>query len=307
MSEPLVSVIIPVYNVEKYLPKCLDSVWKQTYRNWEAFCVNDGSTDGSLKILEKYAAADVRFKVINQKNGGVSSARNAGLDKAAGEYVYFMDSDDFISPWLLETAVEIIEKHKPDCVCFGSVEPDNGFSFVRPENPPVRTVKNPFTEFIKRRSIFTQNLWTKVYRREVVKDIKFVPQIIQGQDLYFNLLAFYGMRTVILTEAKLYCYVNRGTSTTHQSFSKKKALGFLLMDRKIYEEFGSEKFFPLLRRNISNLNLKFVLKKLNRTGMIDAEIAENIAELKKRGAISYENLPLKMKAQLWLICRRAEK
>lgn len=100
---PKFTLIIPVYNVEAYLRQCLDSVLCQDYSDWEAVCVNDGSTDGSAAILEDYAAKDARFQVFTQPNGGLSAARNAGLDAAKGEYILFLDSDDWLEPKALET------------------------------------------------------------------------------------------------------------------------------------------------------------------------------------------------------------
>ena len=110
------SIIIPVYNVEAYLRDCLDSVLRQSFSDWEAVCVNDGSKDGSAAILEEYAAKDPRFKVITQVNGGLSSARNAGLKSAKGDYVLFLDSDD----WLEDNALEVLatKTGDEDMVCF---------------------------------------------------------------------------------------------------------------------------------------------------------------------------------------------
>ena len=98
LNKPTVSVIIPVYNVEQYLSKCLDSVINQTFKNIEIICINDGSTDNSLKILNEYAMADKRIIVINQENSGVYAARNKGLQIANGKYISFVDSDDWIEP-----------------------------------------------------------------------------------------------------------------------------------------------------------------------------------------------------------------
>ena len=89
-----ISVIIPVYNTERYLPRCLDSVLSNTYDNLEVICINDGSTDNSINILDNYKVSDERVVVINQKNSGVSAARNAGINVATGEYIAFIDSDD---------------------------------------------------------------------------------------------------------------------------------------------------------------------------------------------------------------------
>ena len=101
------SVIIPVYNVESYLRECLDSVLCQTFQDWEAICVNDGSSDNSLAILDEYAAKDSRFKVVSQANGGLSAARNTGIDNASGEYIVFLDSDD----WIEYNTLEILDTH----------------------------------------------------------------------------------------------------------------------------------------------------------------------------------------------------
>ena len=97
-----ISIIIPIYKVEKYLQSCLDSVLAQTFKDWEAICVNDGSPDNSGKILTEYAKKDPRIKIITQNNQGPSVARNNGLKQANGKYIFFLDSDDFIHPQLLE-------------------------------------------------------------------------------------------------------------------------------------------------------------------------------------------------------------
>ncbi len=115
---PAISIIIPVYNVEKYLRRCLNSVLNQTFADWEAICVNDGSPDDSDKILAEYALRDSRFKIINKENGGLSDARNAGMKEASGEYILFLDSDDFIHPQTMEIAYFLAKKDGSDIVSF---------------------------------------------------------------------------------------------------------------------------------------------------------------------------------------------
>lgn len=112
----LFSLIIPVFNVEKYLGDCLDSVLAQSFQDWEAVCVNDGSTDGSLSILAEYAAKDVRIKVVSQANAGTAVARNTGLKEASGDYIFFLDSDD----WLEANALQILAEklNGEDMLCF---------------------------------------------------------------------------------------------------------------------------------------------------------------------------------------------
>ena len=110
------SIIIPVYNVEQYLRECLDSVLGQTYSDWEAICVNDGSTDGSAAILEEYVVKDKRFKIVTQPNGGLSSARNTGMEVAKGDYIVFLDSDDWLELDALETLAKNLDGE--DMLCF---------------------------------------------------------------------------------------------------------------------------------------------------------------------------------------------
>ena len=115
---PAISIIIPIYNVEKYLRRCLDSVLNQTFSNWEAICVNDGSPDESYKILDEYAARDSRFKIMNKENGGLSDARNAGMAVATGDYILYLDSDDFIHPQTMEIAYFLAKRDNSDIVSF---------------------------------------------------------------------------------------------------------------------------------------------------------------------------------------------
>lgn len=111
-----VSFIIPVYKVEKYLRRCLDCVIGQTFTDWEAVCVNDGSPDGSSEILAEYAARDPRFKIVDKPNGGLSDARNEGMKHAGGEFIVYLDSDDFIHPQTLEISLALQEKEGTDIV-----------------------------------------------------------------------------------------------------------------------------------------------------------------------------------------------
>lgn len=120
MNNPLISVIIPVYNVEEYLEECIDSVLKQTYKEIEIIAINDGSTDNSLKILENYASKIDRLKIITQENLGQSVARNVGINKANGTYIYFLDSDDYIMPETFEQLINAMEEHNLDLIRFSA-------------------------------------------------------------------------------------------------------------------------------------------------------------------------------------------
>ncbi len=116
-NEPIISVIIPVYNTEEYLPRCLDSILNNTYKNLQVICVNDGSVDNSLRILNEYASKDSRVLVIDKENEGVSVARNVGLEYAQGEYISFIDSDDWIHNNYFELLYKESIKNSVDVIC----------------------------------------------------------------------------------------------------------------------------------------------------------------------------------------------
>ncbi|MBR6752385.1 MAG: glycosyltransferase [Alphaproteobacteria bacterium] len=117
-KKPKISIIIPMYGVEKYLPRCLDSVLAQTFTDWQAVLVDDGSPDKSGEIAENYAARDKRFVVVHKENGGLSDARNAGMPYANGEYIMYLDSDDFIHPQTMEIAYSLAQENNSDIVSF---------------------------------------------------------------------------------------------------------------------------------------------------------------------------------------------
>ena len=190
---PLVSVIIPVYNVEQYLKQCLDSVLAQTLLDIEVICVNDSSTDGSLKILEEYAGKDRRITVVTQPNGGAGAARNKGLSMATGKYLSFLDADDFFEPDMLKLAYEKAEEDKADFVVFNSdqyyTEKDKfvevAWTLRLKEIPP-------YTPFNHRQmtdnifKVFVGWAWDKLYNREFVErhDLLFQEQRTSN-DLFF--------------------------------------------------------------------------------------------------------------------------
>lgn len=122
---PEISVVIPVYNVEKYLKQCIDSVVNQTFKDIEIICIDDGSSDSSLDILNEYAKKDDRFKILTQENKGPSYTRNRGIDTARGKYLYFMDSDDYIEPESLEELYDIAETNSTDCIIFKMINFDD--------------------------------------------------------------------------------------------------------------------------------------------------------------------------------------
>ena len=176
MENPVVSVIVPVYNVEQYLPQCLDSIVNQTLKNIEIICVNDSSTDNSLNILNHYAEKDPRIKVVTQPNGGAGEARNRGLSLAAGKYLSFLDSDDFFEPDMLELAYNKAVCDKADFVVFQS---DQYYTDRKEFVSVPWTLREkeipPYTPFNHRQmtdnifKVFVGWAWDKLYDREFVE------------------------------------------------------------------------------------------------------------------------------------------
>lgn len=225
---PKLSIIIPVYNVEKYLPKCLGSILEQPFKDLEVICVNDGSTDGSLDVLQKIKKNDDRVVIIDKKNEGSGIARNIGLSTAQGEYVYFIDSDDWLEANVLAKIIAKADELQTDILVFGGLSYYNG----KGQNGAYSKNKLPkkyFGKVVSAKDIkkdifkFPSTAWTKLYRRSflIKNEIKF-QNIRAGQD---QLPFFHSMitadRIAILPE-NIYCYQkNREGSVT--SVKKKKS------------------------------------------------------------------------------------
>lgn len=205
---PVISIIIPVYNVEKYLRRCLDSVLNQTFQDWQAICVNDGSPDNSAKILEEYAKKDSRFVVVTKENGGLSDARNAGLPHAMGEYIMYLDSDDFIHPQTMEIAYYMAKRDNSDIVSFTydriyrpqlmvrhvlGLDTDNVIPGRINKKYKLNKIKTRVTDDVfeyaterthnkfnpKRRWLIKHcQVWKNMYKRELIQDIPFIKGIL---------------------------------------------------------------------------------------------------------------------------------
>lgn len=167
--QPKISIIVPVYNVERYLNECLDSIKSQTYSDWECILVDDGSPDGSGKICDEYAASDSRFRVIHRKNGGVSAARNAALVEAKGKYISFVDSDDYVYPCYLETLLNMLEKSGADVAQVGMEMIFTTFKrkMNSVEEEVVMNRRQLAVELIKNNMV-PSYLWNKMFRRDVI-------------------------------------------------------------------------------------------------------------------------------------------
>jgi glycosyltransferase involved in cell wall biosynthesis len=226
---PKVSVIIPVYNVEKYLRRALDSILSQTCKDWEAILVDDGSTDGSGRIADEYAASDQRFKVVHKANGGLSDARNAGLENINGEYLIFLDADDFLHPQLMELCLEAALRDQSDLVAYTYDRIYRTLGLFRHflrlgdsvphykyyTKPPYLVTDNIFdyaTEYgrpkdIERRwAVKHCQVWRCMYKTYAVRDIQFIPGIIYEDFPWWSeVLLRVGRCTILNLPLYFYC------------------------------------------------------------------------------------------------------
>lgn len=214
MNEHLISVIIPVYNTAEYLPRCLDSILNNTYRELEVICVNDGSRDNSLEVLNSYAAKDPRVKVIDQENAGVSAARNRGLDKATGEYIAFVDSDDWVHRQYFEALLKTMHDHNADISICDTPEV---FEMTADSQIDIRNLQSQLLMDVP---YFHKSLgvWGRIYRRRVIGTHRFHSDIRLSEDTLFNLHIFeqrhYALRQAYC-DCPLYYYFMREGSAIH--------------------------------------------------------------------------------------------
>ncbi|MBR6435076.1 MAG: glycosyltransferase, partial [Thermoguttaceae bacterium] len=216
-----------VYNVEIYLRQCLDSAMNQTLRDIEIICVDDGSTDGSGAILDEYASVDGRFIIVHQANGGLSDARNSGIARATGDYIVFLDSDDFCDVTLCEKTVQLAEQSGADMVQFMyRIDTDNGV-VLEPEavKYPLDSANPLLMEHL------VPNVWLYLYRRSFLIDNKlsFIKGII-FEDIPFTYPARYLANEIAFLPERLYCY---RVSTEGLSNSSKNQSNYLMLP-KVY-------------------------------------------------------------------------
>ncbi len=263
---PKISVILPVYNVEKYLRRCLDSVLCQTFADFEAICVNDGSADKSLNILEEYAAKDSRIKIVTQANQGLSMARNNGLKVAKGDYIYFLDSDDAIHPKLLEIAYTFATKYGADMVCF-KYEKSDGIKY-RPNKIDVENIKYKVTDnaldlaLSKSKFRIAFNVWSKFYKKEILNGINFIKGILYEDYPHTYAVLAKKPKTVSI-DAKLYFYTLNMQSISNQAGNAKQIEDFYEGIKYVYQIYNKPEFkseLKLIRRYLMPKLLKNQLK-----------------------------------------------
>ncbi len=291
---PKVSIVIPVYKVERYLPACLDSVLSQTFQDWEAICVNDGSPDKCGKILAKYAQKDKRIKVITQENQGLSMARNNGLKQAKGEYILFLDSDDFIYPQLLEICVSLAEKEKAQMVSFtftkGGDETLDSAPIYKLDTLKYIVTNEPLYFQTKRnKHKISVNTWSKLYKKDLINDLSFISGI-KMEDYPHTYAALAKHPKTVILNIPLYHYTPNPNSISSKPIDVKTiqdyqaGLDFVIdiykAASKKEKRFVGRQLFP----NILKQQLNRILRSpKEKQAELYKAFAEELADFKEKG------------------------
>ncbi len=223
-NKDLVSVIVPVYNVELYLRRCVNSILNQSYKDLEVILVDDGSSDSSGLICEEYAEKDNRVKVIHQRNGGLSAARNTGIDNCHGAYICFVDSDDYVHPEYVRYLHDLcIENNCEISICYHYITEEDDYRSEVNLNSAAKvfTRNEVFDLFYTDMHGSIVIAWNKLYKRECIGDIRYdVGKIHEDEGTTFRFL--YNSKKIAFTKEVLYYYYSREDSITGLPYNRKK-------------------------------------------------------------------------------------
>ncbi|WP_281526283.1 glycosyltransferase family 2 protein [Intestinibacter bartlettii] len=295
--EYLVSIIIPIYNVEKYLEKCIKSMINQTYRNLEIILINDGSTDESANICEKYKEQDNRIVFINKNNGGAASAKNEGLKIAKGDYITFVDSDDFVELYMIEYMVNTIKKYNSDIVqCSFTNLYKNTEKFKQDKIIEQKIGSKDFLELFLTK--WDSNLfWNKLFKREVIENVFFK----EGRcidDEFFTYKCVINSKSIVTSNKIVYNYRMRKSGVMKSESSQKQ----ILKDRVdyLYER------YEIVRKIYKDLDKDFLEHLLTYYLIIskDYYVDEKLLDYMKnnlksiKGKIITSNIDIRVKMQI---------
>lgn len=329
-----ISIIIPVYNSEAYLRQCLDSLTAQTFSDFEALCINDGSTDGSEAILRQYEAQDPRFRLISQPNAGASQARNAGLDRANGEYVMFLDADDWYETDTCHAAYEAITAEKADAALFSGIWEYAGQSVVNHALGEERLVLDDMGCQELRRKMFglvgeelgqimkfdyLALLYLKIYRRDIILEHRLaIPDIRETgsfEDGLFNIRYFQFVHRAVYTGLPLYHYRKDNAASITTRYKPDFIRQWRVLFDRMQKEIDSENLGEAYQHALNN-RIAYSILGVGCNLMNSGEPARTKIQAIKRyisqpqykscaGALETESLPWVWKAFFWAAKHRS--
>lgn len=238
-----VTILIPVYNVEQYLPQCIDSIINQTYNDLQIVLIDDGSKDGSWAVMQKYAAKDSRIEIYHQENQGVAITRNHLLEKIEGDYVLFVDSDDWIELDMVEFLIKQAEEEDAVFVTCSVVKNDT-LSRIESNKKDLWNQEKAVFEFLRHVS-FNGSLWNKLLKSSLLHNLAFHSGISYGEDALFTWQVLQRVDKVVVTDKQLYHYRMNESSISHGSYGEEKMSGHLVW-KQLAED--TKRFWPQYKK-----------------------------------------------------------
>ena len=301
----MISVIVPIYNVEKYLNRCIDSIVTQTYKKLEIILVNDGSTDNCPQICDEWAKKENRIRVIHKKNGGLSDARNVGVKNATGEYISFVDSDDWLAKDVYQKLIDNIQLTEADIVACGVEmvwEEDNHSKKLTLDGDWILEKEEALIAIIDE-TILKQPVWYKLYRRNVISEIMFEVGKCH-EDVFWSYRAIANAKTVSIIEDVGYYYFQRKGSIMGSTYSLKRLDA---IEAKCIRQDFLEKHFPQIKKKgICDLWLSCIYNGQQAIECLMTEekaiVFDFLETVRKKYPISLNDLQeLPWKQKVWII------
>ena len=296
---------MPVYNTSQYLRRSIESVLNQTFKDFELICINDGSTDNSLQILEEYATTDPRIQIINQENRGLSCSRNSGLEIAQGKYIAFIDSDDFYATNFLEVLYSAQEIQPGGVDIVGC-----NFEKIKKPTDTVSNITTPRTKFypnalkvlLHPKNFIHFNVWNKLYTKAIISNIKFVPNMYY-EDWVFNCQVFLHANGFAWIDEKLYGYNISDKSIMRSSYNEKKIDDYAQGINEVYKYFSNKapNLWLQVKKSRISRTVKMMMNSALRSKKAEliTKTKQVLQELRQRGLITYRGLSTQNKIKLF--------
>lgn len=305
---PTISVIVPVYNVERYLSGCLDSILDQTFTDFEIICVDDGSPDNSIDILNLYADKDSRIKIIRQENQGLSVSRNNAIKVARGKYIFFVDSDDYIAPQTLEFMYRSASESESDIICANFCYTGELHSKIEPsldyKDIEQKVFYNPLHTYFTERKIIYGMVWNKLYKTNMVKEVPFIPGRL-FEDETFTALIMEKCSKLIHMNFNVYYYFANEQAISRRYIDSKMLGDFIKNAEFLCEHFANNSEISVIKKRKVKALLSMCYKKIrlleNRSeqAKLMRELKGYVESMYARGLIKYSDFDIEGKLKLF--------
>lgn len=293
----LISIVVPVFNVESYLSKCLDSILEQTYKNIEIIVVDDGSTDLSSSICDDYAKRNTNVVVIHKENGGLSSARNAGIKVAKGKHIFFIDSDDYIDKKTLEILIDSLEKNESDISICQITDNKNEFGTKKNLTTENFSSKEALKQIFAEQKLNT-SACAKLFKRELFDSIEF-PEGLIYEDFATIYKVILKAKNITACNLPLYYYRTNEESITKTKFNKNR-MQFFTVSEMVIKDIKDKypELVPLIKNRETRHTISFY-KQISESGFDDETIKQELRKRIKDNIKNYYKSPYKLTSKMY--------